>query len=114
MPMRPYLLLLACTLPMAACVPGPPPPPSQYRATAITTQLPLVFAPGTTDLTEPEITELHRLAQTLPIQVVPVLQTTGPLAGERARAVARQLARPVQFADVSVMPPDQADRKSVV
>jgi hypothetical protein len=108
MPMRSYLLMLTCALPMAACVPGPPPPASQYHTSAATTQLPLVFMPGTIDLTEPEKTELHQLAQTLPIQAVPVLQAAGPLAGERTREVARQLARPVQFAGVSVMPPDQA------
>ena len=85
MPMRPYLIMLACTLPVAACVPGPPPPASQYHMAASTTQLPLVFAPGTTDLTEPGKSALRQLRQTLPIRIVPVLQTAGPRAAERAR-----------------------------
>lgn len=105
--MRPYSIMLVCALPMAACVPGPPPPASQYHTSA-TTQLPLVFAPGTNELSPPEKAELQQLRQTLPIQVVPVLQTAGPLAAEHARAVGRQLSRPVQLDTIPTIPPDQA------
>ena len=108
MPMRPYLIGLVCALPVAACAPGPPQPASQYHTAATTTQLPLAFAPGTSDLTEPERVALRQLRRTLPIQVVPVLQAAGPLAVDHVREVARRLGRPVQFDNVSIMPPDQA------
>ena len=94
--------------PLAACVPGPPPPASQYRQSATEALLPLVFAPGGTHMTEAETNALRDLGHSLPVQVVPTLHASGPLAAKRAQAVEEQLARPVRLLDEPTLPPDQA------
>jgi hypothetical protein len=93
---------------LAACVPGPPPPASQYREAAAVTRLPLVFAPGGTQPIDSENAELRDLSRSLPVQAAPVLRASGPLAFARAQAVGRLLLRPVELVAAPGMPPDQA------
>jgi hypothetical protein len=107
MPM-PRIALLGLLLPLAACSPGPPPPASQYRQAEVVSQVPLVFVPGSTQLTEAENAQLRGLGRTLPVQAVSTLQASGPLAASRAQEVAQRLVRPVQLDAVPGMPPDQA------
>lgn len=107
-PLPPRFGRLLLLLPLAACVPGPPPPASQYRQVEQISQLPLLFAPGTAQPTPDEDARLRSLGQTQPVQVVFALHATGPLADSRAGAVARWLGRPVQLVAVPGMPPDQA------
>lgn len=104
----PRVALLSLLLPLAACVPGPPPPASQYRQAEVVSQVPLVFVPGSAQLTEAENAQLRGLGRTLPVQAVSTLQASGPLAARRAQEVAQQLVRPVQLVAVPGMPPDQA------
>lgn len=101
------LVLLVLLLPLAACVPGPPPPASQYRQAEVVSRVPLVFVPRSTQLTEAENAQLRSLGQTLPVQAVSTLQASGPLAAGRAQEVAQHLARPVQLVAAAGMPPDQ-------
>jgi hypothetical protein len=108
---RPSLLLVPLLLvlvPLAACVPGPPPPASQYRQAETVSRLPLVFVAGSAQLTEAENARLRMLRLGLPVQAVPALQADGLLAERRANEVARRLGRPVQLQVVPGMPPDQA------
>jgi hypothetical protein len=95
-------------LPLAACVPGPPPPASQYHRAATLSRLDVVFVPGGTQVTEPESAQLRSIGLGLPVQAVAALHASGPLAPARTAAVARSLGRPVQLVNAPGMPPDQA------
>jgi hypothetical protein len=105
--MRPSLLLLVLLLPVA-CVPGPPPPASQYRQAEAVRTIPLVFVPGSEQLADAEISGLRVLGRSLPVQAMQALQASGPLAERRVAEVARELGRTVQLDAVPGMPPDQA------
>jgi hypothetical protein len=100
--------VLALLFLLAACVPGPPPPASQYREADTVTRLPLVFSPGSAQPTDVENAELRGLGHSMPVQAAPALHASGPLAFERAQAVGRLLLRPVQLVAAPGMPPDQA------
>jgi hypothetical protein len=93
---------------LGACVPGPPPPASQYRQSAVVSQIPLVFAPESPQLIPADDARLRVLGRTLPVQAVSTLHISGPLVFRRIRAVERSLARAVQAVDDPGMPPDQA------
>ena len=94
-------------LSLAACVPGPPPPASQYRQAATVTRVPLVFVAGRAQLGVTQEAQLRNLAHDLPVQAVTALQTFGPLGPPRANEVASLLKRPVQLIGAPGMPPDE-------
>jgi hypothetical protein len=87
----PFLLLLS----LAACVSATPPPASQYRQAYASTQLPILFAPGTVRASSGEDVLLRDMRRTMPVQAVATLQASGPLAVRRTNWVAHVLDRPV-------------------
>ena len=95
------------TVLLAGCVPGPPPPASQYHSAATVTRVPLVFVAGRAELTDAEGAELRGLRRALPVQALPALYVSGPLAASRATVVAGLLGRQVQLVSEGGMPPDQ-------
>jgi hypothetical protein len=92
---------------LAGCVPGPPPPASQYHSAATVTRVPLAFVAGRAALTEGEGAELRGLRHLLPVQALPALYVSGPLAAARATVVAGLLRREIQLVSEAGMPPDQ-------
>jgi type IV pilus biogenesis protein CpaD/CtpE len=104
---RGVLVAGALNLLLAGCVPGPPPPASQYHSAATVTRVPLVFVAGRAALTDAEGSELRGLRHALPMQALSALYLSGPLAASRATVVAGLLGRQVQLVSETGMPPDQ-------
>lgn len=98
------VMLIAC----AACAPGVPPPPSQYRMGATATEMPLYFAPGTARVAAADRARLRLMRLVLPAQAVATLQASGPFAVPRSEVVAQLLDRPIQL--VAAAPGTPADQ----
>jgi hypothetical protein len=106
--MRKRNLTLVLLVALVSCAPGTPPPPSQYRTTAMATQVPVLFAPGTARVAEPDRARLGAMRWVLPAQAVATLQASGPFAVPRGEVVAQLLDRPVQLVAAEPgMPVDQ-------
>jgi len=106
MPNRYLTLVLLVAL--VSCAPGAPPPPSQYRSTAVATRVPVLFASGTARVARPDRARLGTMRWILPTQAVATLKASGPFAVPRAEVVAELLDRPVQLVAAQPgMPVDQ-------
>ncbi len=110
--MRRRHLALVVLMSLAACVPAPPPPASQYRPAEAVTRLAVVFAPGTARVAAADRARLRGMRLVLPVQAVATLQASGPLAVQRAETVAHLLDRPVQL--VAALPGSPVDETLLV
>ena len=89
---------------VAGCAPGPIPPLQNYAVPERLAPLVLNFAPGDGELPVASAAVLRRVAQTLPVQTVPDLYLSGPLALRRAHSVREALARPVVLYPAALVP----------
>jgi hypothetical protein len=105
-------LALFVLMSLAACVPGPPPPPSQYQPAEAMTQMSVFFAPGTARVATMDQQRLRGMRLVLPVQAVATLQASGPFAVQRSEVVAHLLDRPVQL--VAALPELPADQTLLV
>ncbi len=98
-------------LSVAGCLPPVPPPVTEYRATEPIAPLVIAFAPQGTTLSPVDLDRLRALQPILPVQSLPELYVSGPLALLRARAVRNALGRPVLvYPAAAVLPSGQANR----
>ncbi len=110
--MRRMHLALIVLISLAACVPAPPPPASQYRPAETVTRVAVLFAPGTARLAAEDRARLRGMRLVLPAQSVATLQASGPFAVQRAEVIAHWLDRPVQL--VAALPESPVDQTLLV
>ena len=109
--MRGHMPALAAVLLLAGgCTPPITPPAPEYHLVERLPPLTLAFAPRSTRLTPADLARLRAIRPVLPVQAMPELYASGPLAALRARAVRDALGRPILVHPVAAPTSPEAAR----